>query len=55
MLLYFGLLTVGFIACVVLGSLAWYASKRPAGWENAETPGWVKKLGVAQIQTTGAE
>ena len=29
---------VGFIAAVSIGSIAWYNSKRPAGWENAERP-----------------
>ena len=29
---------VGFIAAVSIGSIAWYNSKRPAGWENMERP-----------------
>ena len=29
---------VGFIAAVTIGSIAWYNSKRPAGWENMERP-----------------
>ncbi|MBE9159177.1 hypothetical protein IQ265_20395 [Nodosilinea sp. LEGE 06152] len=29
---------VGFIAAVTLGSVAWYNSKRPAGWEDKEKP-----------------
>ena len=32
---------VGFIAAVVIGSIAWYNSKKPAGWENAEKPDYV--------------
>lgn len=32
---------VGFIAAVTIGSIAWYNSKRPAGWENAEKPDYV--------------
>lgn len=32
---------VGFIAAVSIGSIAWYNSKRPAGWENAERPDFV--------------
>lgn len=32
---------VGFIAAVVIGSIAWYNSKRPAGWEAKERPDWV--------------
>ena len=29
---------VGFVAAVSIGSIAWYNSKRPAGWENVERP-----------------
>ncbi|MEO0646272.1 MAG: hypothetical protein AAFZ17_08995 [Cyanobacteria bacterium J06650_10] len=29
---------VGFIAAVTIGSIAWYNSKRPAGWEGKERP-----------------
>ena len=32
------LLGVGFLAAVTLGSIAWYNSKRPAGWEGKERP-----------------
>ncbi|WOD38279.1 photosystem II assembly protein Psb35 [Nodosilinea sp. E11] len=32
---------VGFIAAVTIGSVAWYNSKRPAGWENKEKPDFV--------------
>ena len=35
---------VGFIAAVAVGSLAWYNSKRPPGWENAERPDIVPKV-----------
>ncbi|MEQ9359113.1 MAG: hypothetical protein RIG63_00995 [Coleofasciculus chthonoplastes F3-SA18-01] len=35
---------IGFIAAVVLGSIAWYNSKRPAGWENKERPDIVPKV-----------
>ncbi len=28
----------GFIAAVVIGSIAWYNSKRPAGWEGRDRP-----------------
>ncbi len=35
---------VGFIAAVGIGSIAWYNSKRPAGWENAERPDFVPKM-----------
>jgi|GEM_PF-361664 len=29
---------VGFIAAVSIGSIAWYNSKRPVGWESKERP-----------------
>lgn len=29
---------VGFLAAVTIGSIAWYNSKRPVGWENAQRP-----------------
>ncbi len=35
---------VGFIAAVSIGSIAWYNSKRPAGWENAERPDFVPNM-----------
>ncbi len=35
---------VGFVAAVVGGSLAWYNSKRPAGWEGAERPSFIPEI-----------
>jgi hypothetical protein len=35
---------VGFVAAVTLGSLAWYNSKRPVGWENTERPDFVPEI-----------
>lgn len=35
---------VGFIAAVTIGSMAWYNSKRPPGWEDAERPDYVPKV-----------
>ncbi|WP_186375861.1 photosystem II assembly protein Psb35 [Hyella patelloides] len=35
---------VGFIAAVSIGSIAWYNSKRPAGWENAQRPDFVPDM-----------
>lgn len=37
-------LIVGFIAAVSIGSIAWYNSKRPAGWEGKERPDIVPKI-----------
>lgn len=35
---------VGFIAAVTIGSLAWYNSKRPVGWEDAARPDIVPEV-----------
>ncbi len=35
---------IGFIAAVGIGSIAWYNSKRPAGWENAQRPDYVPDM-----------
>ena len=35
---------VGFIAAVSIGSIAWYNSKRPAGWEDKEKPGIIPQV-----------
>jgi len=50
---YLALMGVGFVACTVIGSLAWYASKRPPGWENAAEPAWVRRLGVERFRAEG--
>lgn len=39
---------IGFIAAVTIGSIAWYNSKKPAGWENAEKPDFVPNLDPKQ-------
>ena len=35
---------VGFTAAVVLGSIAWYNSKRPKGWEGKSRPEIVPEI-----------
>ena len=45
---------IGFIAAVTIGSIAWYNSKRPAGWENAERPDFVPEMS-AEEQSTDKE
>lgn len=35
---------VGFIAAVTIGSIAWYNSKRPPGWEDRQRPDVVPKV-----------
>ncbi|MBP0017521.1 MAG: hypothetical protein J7647_08180 [Cyanobacteria bacterium SBLK] len=41
---------VGFIAAVGIGSIAWYNSKRPAGWEDKARPDFIPD--VAPDKTT---
>lgn len=45
---YFSSLTIlgglGFIAAVTIGSIAWYNSKRPVGWEDKERPDIVPEV-----------
>ncbi|MBW4623144.1 MAG: hypothetical protein KME17_27775 [Cyanosarcina radialis HA8281-LM2] len=38
------LFVVGFIAAVTIGSIAWYNSKRPEGWEDKERPSIVPEI-----------
>ncbi len=35
---------VGFVAAVAIGSVAWYNSKRPVGWEDRDRPNIVPKV-----------
>ena len=37
-------LVAGFIAAVSIGSIAWYNSKRPPGWESKDRPDFVPKV-----------
>lgn len=37
---------VGFIAAVVIGSIAWYSSKRPVGWEDTQKPDFIPDVKV---------
>ncbi|MFM9264053.1 photosystem II assembly protein Psb35 [Tychonema sp. BBK16] len=37
-------LAVGFVAAVGIGSIAWYNSKRPPGWESKDRPDFVPKV-----------
>lgn len=40
-----GVVLLGFVAAVTIGSIAWYNSKRPAGWENTQRPDYIPKVG----------
>ena len=46
---------IGFIAAVGIGSIAWYNSKRPAGWENAERPDFMPKIDVEEDKSDKTE
>ncbi len=37
-------LGVGFIFAVTLGSVAWYNSRRPVGWEDKERPDFIPRV-----------
>lgn len=37
-------LVVGFVAAATIGSIAWYNSKRPTGWEDKERPDIVPEI-----------
>lgn len=37
---------VGFIAAVVIGSIAWYSSKRPVGWEDSKKPDFIPDITI---------
>ncbi|MEB3356114.1 MAG: hypothetical protein VKK04_05260 [Synechococcales bacterium] len=37
-------MVIGFIAATTIGSIAWYNSKRPVGWQDKERPDVVPKV-----------
>jgi len=41
---FYGVYAVGFVAAVVIGSIAWYNAKRPPGWEDKERPSIVPEV-----------
>jgi hypothetical protein len=41
---FYAVLALGFVAAVSLGSVAFYNSKRPAGWEGKERPNYIPKI-----------
>jgi hypothetical protein len=40
---------VGFIAAVTVGSIAWYNSKRPPGWEDKDRPDIVPEVDPDEV------
>ncbi len=45
--IYLAVLGAGFLAAVVIGSIAWYNAERPSGWEDKDRPKFVPKVGKA--------
>ena len=41
---------VGFIAAVGIGSMAWYNSKRPPGWEDAARPDFMPEMDTQETE-----
>lgn len=41
---FYGVLLLGLVAAVTLGLVAFFNSKRPPGWEDAQRPGFIPKL-----------
>ncbi|NJL77704.1 MAG: hypothetical protein HC836_15100 [Richelia sp. RM2_1_2] len=39
-----GIVVLGFVAATTIGSIAWYNSKRPVGWEDKERPDIVPNI-----------
>ncbi|MGF1497839.1 MAG: photosystem II assembly protein Psb35 [Elainellaceae cyanobacterium] len=37
-------LVIGFMAATTIGSIAWYNSKRPVGWQDKERPDIVPEV-----------
>ena len=49
--LYFTLVyVVGFLAAISIGLIAFFNSKRPVGWEDAQRPNVIPQLGVKENQ-----
>jgi hypothetical protein len=44
---------IGFVAAIAIGSLAWYNSKRPAGWENKARPDFMPKVADSEDAKDG--
>lgn len=46
-------LVLGFIAATTIGSVAWYNSKRPVGWEDKDRPDIVPEVDKEQTPGVG--
>jgi hypothetical protein len=48
---FYAVLALGFLAAITLGSVAFYNSKRPVGWENKERPTYIPKIDLEDEET----
>ncbi|WP_315862966.1 MULTISPECIES: photosystem II assembly protein Psb35 [unclassified Thermosynechococcus] len=48
---FYGVLLLGLVAAVSIGLIAWYNSKRPPGWENADRPSFIPKLNLEESES----
>ncbi|NEQ51281.1 MAG: hypothetical protein F6K11_14270 [Leptolyngbya sp. SIO3F4] len=46
---------IGFIAAIGIGSLAWYNSKRPPGWEDSARPDFVPDMEAKEESSKSEE
>ena len=52
---FIAILVGGFLIAIIVGSIAWYNSKRPAGWEDADAPDWVPKVNLGKNKADSSE
>ncbi|MDG2991041.1 hypothetical protein L3556_08900 [Candidatus Synechococcus calcipolaris G9] len=45
----YGVLLLGLVAAVTLGLVAFFNSKRPPGWEDAERPSFIPKIETEEL------
>ncbi len=45
---YIVVMLTGLVSSVFIGYVAWFNSKRPPGWEDAQRPGYIPKIGGGQ-------
>ncbi|MDW8203104.1 MAG: hypothetical protein RML75_18065 [Cyanobacteriota bacterium SKYGB_h_bin112] len=45
---YILVMLTGLVSSVFIGLIAWYNSKRPPGWEDAQRPSYIPKLDMDQ-------
>lgn len=48
----YGVLLLGLVAAVTLGLVAFFNSKRPPGWEDAQRPSFIPKIETEELDST---